>query len=86
MDEIKLEAPKKVKVVFEGADYALSKPTLGATRDFARAMKDADSEDKKVDAMIGYLAALGLPSKVTEALEVEEIEKLIEALAPKKKS
>lgn len=87
MDGLKLETPGKIKVVFEGKDYLLSKPTLGASRDFAKAIKLAESDDSaKIDAMIEYLAKLGLPREICENLMIEEVEKIIDALTPKKKS
>lgn len=87
MEELKLESPGKIKVVFEGKDYVLSKPTLGASRNFSKSFKAAGEDGAaQIDALIEFISACGLPKEVCENLVAEEINKVADMLTSKKKN
>lgn len=71
---------KKIKVVFEGVTHEVLAPTNAQVREFAK------SEEADLEKTVKLLSQLGLPEEVCWALDLESMQKIIEALTPQKKS
>lgn len=84
MQQVNLDSQVKITAVFSGKEYSLKKPTVGQIRAFEKAFGE-DSNGGKVDRMVSLLAQCGLPEEVVDALDMDGLETLTNALMPKKK-
>lgn len=85
MKEIKLDDGGRIKFTFQGAPYIVRKPKMIEARDFQKQMNGSD-EDDSYTALACFLDKLGLPHKVCNELNVDQMQVVVEALMPEKKS
>lgn len=71
---------KKITVVFEGERYEVYSPSNAQVKEFSK------SEEADLDKTVAMLSKLGLPEDVCWAMDLESMQKIIEALTPQKKS
>lgn len=71
---------KKIKVNFDGASYDVLAPSNAQIKAFSES--DAGDLQKTVE----MLAQLGLPESVCWEMDIESLQKIVEALTPQKKS
>lgn len=85
--ELKLQAPEKIKVSFEGTEYMVSKPRMGELIKFDEAKTELEKSGSSVTGlMLDFLDSLGLPKSVTLQLDPAGVEAVINALTPAKKN
>ena len=70
----------KIKVRLGDEAWELRRPSVRELKEFAA----AKGED--LDKTIDLLAKCGLPCEVTETLDVESLQAVVDTLTPKKKS
>ena len=80
------EAKKRVLKIKtgEGAEYKLSFPTVGQAKEFAKKMKASDEADS-IDMVQDYLSELGLPKKVSNDMEPDDLAKISGILSGQQK-
>ncbi len=83
MRELKLGESPRLRVILDQGEFLVRKPKLGEARGLEKALKVPDAET--LDVMGDFFAKLGLPKKVFEDLDVDQVEALQGALLPKKK-
>jgi hypothetical protein len=80
-----LEFKKSVLAVkFDGQEYQVKFPTIKVLRQFQAQIKESGEQDLGVT--IDFLANLGLPASVTEELEPQHLQAVIEAISGSKKN
>lgn len=85
--ELKLKNSAPIKVIYEGQEYFLKKPSLGQALALEQAMETAREENTSVtQVLIEFLVGQGLPKEVLLSLDAEMLEILVEGMMPKKKS
>jgi len=75
----------KLKLKVYGEEYELLFPTVKQSQDFAKEVKEVEGDDDKSSKMFDFLEKLGLPKNVTEEMEVQHLEMVLEKLMPSKK-
>lgn len=66
-------------VKVNGGEYKMSAPTVRQAQKFQEKFEKAKEKDQ-IDALLGFLADLGLPDDVSEKLDVVQLRKLSEGL------
>jgi len=69
---------------FNGVDCEIKFPTIKALKQFRDDSKKA-GEDEAADKTIEFLVGLGLQQEIAEALEVDHLKKIIEAISGESK-
>lgn len=83
MKEIKLQASPQIKVMMpDDSVVVLRKPNLGD----AEAQVEAEKHGTSVSTQVKFLVALGMPEDKARSLDFDQLQVLIEALSPEKKS
>lgn len=77
MSDVLVLKKKVIKVSHEDKEYLVAKPTTKQINDFSK------QADKSVDAIVKYLAMLGLPEEVSWNIDAESLQQIVEALVPK---
>lgn len=67
---------KTIKIIYEGKEYVISKPSTRQLDDFAKNKKQ-DSE-----AVVKFLAGLGFPESVAWDIEAENLREIIKIVCP----
>lgn len=70
-----------LKIKVDGEEYGLIKPNMGLIHTYEK-----DGKEDQFEATFTFLEGCGLPKKVSELLEAQHIEKIIQALLEQKKS
>lgn len=83
--DLELKGSPKLRVVYEGKDYMLSKPTLGDALKLESDLKSFESSGGQNAVIVDFIAARGLPKDVLLTFEVEMLEQVVQALLPSKK-
>ena len=79
-----LEFNKRVlKIKFDDKVYEIAYPRVGEIRDYTSKLKSGKHEE--VELVIEMLEKLGLPSSVTEKMEIDNLEAIIGELIKSKK-
>jgi hypothetical protein len=81
MQELNFSTGPALKVVVDGNEYAVKKPTVGQVRKLEQAQKNGAD----YDAVLECLDACGMPKAVAEGLQLEQLTALMEALVPASK-
>lgn len=82
---LELKSPK-VEVTYEGKEYVLSKPKLGMSEAYGRAVKETEKlGESSLPHLVELLEKCGLPKEVTMDLDMDLLDQLVSALMPKKK-
>lgn len=76
---------KKLEIKYEGKDYSLRFPTYKESITYSKKLKENDSIEHQADALLDYLAGLGLPKEVSENLESEHIVQILDLINDSKK-
>ena len=85
--ELNLGESKKIKVIFRGADYFMTKPKMGAVM-----VLEENIEKSKADknggtkVLVEFLHSCGLPKEVLSELDSEQVGEIVKVLMPEKKS
>lgn len=86
MQELKLNKAA-VKVIWEGQEYIVRKPTLGKALELERAATEGgDKPANDLNTVIEFLVEAGLPKEVLMEFDAESVEQLMKALMPAKKN
>lgn len=86
---MKLEvAPSaRIVIVFNGAEYPMHKPKLGALRVLeAKIAQAKESGQGAISVIADHLVACGLPAEVVEELDDDQAEAVMKALSASKKN
>jgi hypothetical protein len=85
MQELKL-SKGVVKVIWEGTEYLLRKPTLGRALELERQVQSSSGKEvSELQNVMDFLIESGLPRDVLLELDVEALEQVFLALMPSKK-
>jgi hypothetical protein len=80
-----LEIKKSVLAVkIDGKEYSIKFPTIKTVREFQLKVKESGEQDLGVT--LDFLASLGLPVAVSEELEPQHLQAIIEAISGTKKN
>lgn len=71
----------EIKVKIYEKEYNLTKPKVRQVREMQEKLK----ADDKVQAMVDFMALLGLPKEVSEEMEIEHLTMLLDYLSDSKK-
>ena len=85
---MRVELTPKTPIIFviNSVEYPIVRPTLGAALDVEEKVESAKTEGKGgTKVIVDYLVACGLPLSVVRALDVEDLELVMNALTPAKK-
>ncbi len=83
--DFNIEKKNVYKVNVYGNSYELTKPTVRQAEEIRVRMKDV-GEDSQVDVMVDFLSKCGLPTEVSDQMEVEHFVSLTEFLVGAKKN
>lgn len=87
MQEIKVNEPAQIKVIFGGKEYFLRKPNNGEARALRQHLRSTESDpDAQEEFIMKFLEERGLPREVGDALDLDCLSEIIDALSAKKKS
>jgi len=76
MSDVLTLKKKVIKVSHEDKEYLVAKPTTKQINEFSK------KEDKSLEAMVAYLAELGLPEEVSWNIDAESMNEIVNALIP----
>lgn len=85
--ELNLSASKRIKVIFSGAEYFMTKPKMGSVivlEENIEKSKSTGSGGTKI--LVEFLHSCGLPKEVLSELDSEQIGEIVKVLMPEKKS
>jgi hypothetical protein len=82
MQELKL-SKGAVKVIWEGTEYVLYKPTLG--RAIELESKIDGQKENKISDLVDFIAEAGMPKEVVLQLDADNLMAIVEAMMPTKK-
>lgn len=85
MEQITLGQKTVFKVVIGDNEYEMKKPTAKEVAKLHKSSKDKKDDLETLEALIDFFEGLGLPRKVTEDLEVDQILLLSEKIGGSKK-
>jgi hypothetical protein len=84
--EINLGQPTILKINYDGKAYEVRRPKFKELSDYQVRLSEAKSDDQKMmNEILDFLSGLGFPKDVALELEVDQLERLIEAVTAKKK-
>lgn len=75
MDSIQL-TKKAIKVLFDGKEYIVKKPSARQINDFSKA------KDVSMEATIAFLELLGLPQDIAWEIDADSLTEICRALMP----
>lgn len=76
MSDVLTLKKKVIKVSHEDKEYLVAKPTTRQINEFSKL------NDKSVEAIVAFLAELGLPEEVSWNIDAESMQLIVEALIP----
>lgn len=79
MQELKFSTAPSIKLIVDGKEYLLKKPTVGQVRKMEHSQKESANN---FEAVLDCLAECGLPKGVAESLQMEELNELMETMIP----
>jgi hypothetical protein len=84
---ITINPKQKIVIVIDSKEYALTKPTLGMQEDFEERLHETKESGKgATKLLIGFLVECGLPVEVVKKLDADEMDAVMKAIQPLKKS
>ena len=84
MQEFRLKKTGIKVVDLDGGEHILRRPTVLEVAELSESKK-TDSAKDTVDATLNWLEKMGLPKKVSESMEIDDLLSLVELLSAKKK-
>jgi hypothetical protein len=84
MQELKFSTTPTLKVIVDGVDYMVRKPSVGLVKEMEREQREK-GDAAGYDAVLNAIEKCGLPRVMAESLPIEALNELIEALIPTKK-
>jgi hypothetical protein len=85
MKEIHLKPSGGIRILLEGSECILKKPTL-ADIEMLQAFQSGEVKGNPITAQIGFLVGLGMPESMAKSLELDMLEALLNAIVPEKKA
>ena len=71
---------------YKGKDYEVEKPTVKQSREYAKALKEAKSDEQKEECLFDFLEVLGLPKEDAYTLKQGHILQLVQSLGESEKN
>ena len=81
MKELNLDK-KKFTVKYEGETHELSFPSVLQTKNFVKAIEKGGNE---IEESIKLVTSLGLPKKVVEEIDIDQLNSIMEVITPQSK-
>lgn len=82
---LNLDEASELQVTYGAKEYKVQKPKVKWINEFQRRSKE-QSDDAELGAVYWILETCGMPKECLEEMTVEQLQKLVEALVPTKKS
>ena len=86
--QFELKQRSKVTLEIYGQSYEVSRPTIGLAKRMQEeiALVRSEGGDRNLALLIQFLSDLGLPAEVSESLEIDHFNQVVEFLLTPKKS
>ena len=74
---------KTLNIKYEGKDYELSFPSVLQTKNFVKNLEKKGNNE--IEESIKLITELGLPKDVCEAIDIDQLNMIMEAITPQSK-